>query len=114
QRAAWAALLQYHHGVALREAGKYPEARAAFEVVMRQNPGRPEAVEAALRWGQSLKEEGIRKVEAAQKLLLAAKKPEETAAAGKVRDDGVRMLREAVKHLEGHAEQLRQLGKHSE
>ncbi len=108
RHSGWVALLQYHHGVALRELGKFPEARAVFDQVVKQNPGRPEAVEASLRWGQCLKEEGVGKVEVAHKLLAAAKKPEETAAANKVREDGVRLLRDAVKHLEVHAEQLKQ------
>ena len=32
--AGWATLLQYHHGVALREAGKRAEARAVFDLVV--------------------------------------------------------------------------------
>jgi TolA-binding protein len=108
ERTGWAAILQYHHGVALREAGKLPEARAVFDQLLKQSPGRPEALEAALRWGQCLKEEGARKVAAAEKLLATAKKAEENSAALKQRDDGVLLLREAITHLERHAEQLKQ------
>src|SRR5207302_1346329 len=43
QRNGWVAVLRYHHGVALREAKKYSEARAAFESVVKQFAGRPEA-----------------------------------------------------------------------
>ncbi len=107
QRAGWAALLQYHHGVALREAGKLAEARGVFEQIVRQSPGRPEALEAGLRLGQCLKDEGAGKLAAAEKLRTAAKKPEELSAAAKVRDEGVRRLHEAAKLLENHAEQLK-------
>jgi TolA-binding protein len=106
QRAQWAAILQYHHGVALREAGKLPEARAVFEQTIRQAPGRPEALEASFRWAQCVKDEGAQKLQLAAKLHAAAKKPEETSAASKVRDDGVRVLHEAAKHLEKQAEHL--------
>ena len=47
--AAWVTLLQYHHGVALREAGKRQEARAIFDQVVKAAPDRPEAADAALR-----------------------------------------------------------------
>src|SRR5260370_35770631 len=57
-RAGWVALLQYHHGVALKEAGKHPEARAAFDLVVKQAPTQPEAGEAAPPLGQGFKYEG--------------------------------------------------------
>jgi cellulose synthase operon protein C len=107
ERANWAAVLQYHHGVALREAGKFPEARAAFDLIVKQAPNRPEALEAGLRWGQCLKEEGAGKLAAARKLLAEAKQPPQTAAGTKLRDEGLRLLRDAVTHLERHAEQLK-------
>src|SRR5207247_761572 len=55
ERGGWVSLLRYHHGVALREAGKLPEARGAFELVIKQAGRPPEAAEAALRLGQCLK-----------------------------------------------------------
>ena len=61
-RAGWVPLLQYHHGVALREAGKRPEARAVFDQVVKQAPDRPEAADAALRFGQCLKDDGQQKI----------------------------------------------------
>src|SRR5439155_2549610 len=67
ERSNWVALLQYHHGLALREAGNLPAARAVFEGLIRQFPNRAETIEAALRRGQCLKEEGQQKVEAARK-----------------------------------------------
>ncbi len=99
-------LLRYHHGVALREAGKLPEARAVFDMVVKQAAGKPEAIEAALRLGQCLKEEGQLRLEAARKLLFSPKK-EEVAQGQKVLDEGYRSLRDAVNFLEAQAEQLK-------
>lgn len=99
-------LLRYHHGVALREAGRFAEARAAFDQVMKQAPGRAEGFEAALRWGQSLKEEGTQKVEAARKLFTSGRK-EDVAPGAKLRDEGMKALQDAVRHLEAQAEQLK-------
>jgi TolA-binding protein len=107
ERASWIALLRYHHGVALREAGKLPEARAVFDLVVKQAVGRPEASEAALRLGQTLKEEGEQRLEAGRKVFVSAKKPEEKVQAQKLFDDGFRSVREAVAFLEGHADQLK-------
>jgi TolA-binding protein len=100
ERAGWVSLLRYHHGVALREAGKLDEARAVFDVVVKQSPDRPEAAEAALRWGQCLKEEARRKLAASQK----AQGP----AAKALQGEGVKALRDAIHYLEAQAEQLKQ------
>jgi cellulose synthase operon protein C len=107
QQAGLIPLLRYHHGVALREAGKLPEARAAFDLVIKQAAGRPEAGEAALRLGQTLKEQGERHLDLGRKLMAAAKKPEEKAVAQKSFDDGFRDVREAVAFFENHAELLK-------
>jgi TolA-binding protein len=100
QRADWISLLRYHHGLAIREAGKLPEARAAFDLVVKQAGGRPEAIEAALRLGQCLKDEGRQKLAAAQN----AQGP----AANALREEGARFLRESIQYLENQAEQLKQ------
>ncbi len=108
-RAAWVHLLQYHHGVCLREAGKRPEARAVLALVVQQSPDRPEAAEAALRSGQSLKEDGELKIaEGRKKLVQPNLKPEEAAAAGRMIEDGAKDLRDAMQYLLTQAEQLRQ------
>jgi TolA-binding protein len=104
-RAHWVALLRYHHGVALREGGKLPEARAVFESVLKQAPGRPEAAESALRLGQCLKEEGQHKIEAARKQQSTAKKPEDHAAVQKLQTEGFKNIAAAAAFLEGQAEQ---------
>jgi TolA-binding protein len=107
-RAAWVPLLQYHHGLALKESGKRAEARAVLEGVIKGSPNRPEAAEAALRWGQSLKDDGLAKVADAQKRLAnPGQKPEEKAAATKALDDGLKYVRDAVAYLETQAEGLK-------
>jgi TolA-binding protein len=107
-RAAWVPLLQYHHGLALKEAGKRAEARAVLEGVIKGSPNRPEAAEAALRWGQSLKDDGLAKVaDARKKLANPGLKPEEKAAATKALEDGLKDVRDAVAYLETQADGLK-------
>ncbi len=107
--AAWATLLQYHHGVALREAGKRAEARAVFDQVVKSAPDRPEAADAALRFGQCLRDDGQQKIaDAAKKLATPNLKPEETTAAQNLMNDGVKDLRDAVQYLHTQAEQFKQ------
>jgi TolA-binding protein len=107
-RAGWVPLLQYHHGVALREAGKRPEARAIFDLVVKTSPDRPEAAEAALRSGQCLKDDGQAKIDDGRKKLTGNLKSEEKAAAQKLLDDGVKEMRDAAAFLQGQADQLKQ------
>jgi len=108
QKAEELGVVRYHHGVALREAGKLAEARNVFDQVMKQSANRPEAADAALRYGQCLVDEGKQKIEAAQKVLASSKKPEDVAAAGRNADEGYKEIALAVQFLEGQAEQLRQ------
>jgi TolA-binding protein len=107
-RAGWVVLLQYHQGVALREAGKFAAARDVFDNLIRQFPNRPEAAEAALRRGQCLKDEAALKIEAAEKKLAAANlKPPELADARKQHEEGMRALQGAVQYLVDQANQLK-------
>lgn len=105
---ALTALLRYHHGVALKEAGKLPEARAMFEAVIKLGGQRPEAVEAALRIGQCMKEEGQQRLDTAQKMRSSAKTPEQIAAVQKVADEGYKLIRDSVSYLETKADQAKQ------
>ncbi len=108
-RAGWVALLRYHHGVALREAGKRSEARAIFDLVVKETPERPEAAEAALRSGQCLEDDARIKLAAArQKLLNPGLKPEEIAAARKALDEAVKETREAIAYFGAQAAALQQ------
>jgi TolA-binding protein len=108
QQAGVIHLLRYHHGVALREAGKLADARAQFALVLKDAGDRPEAAEAALRLGQCLKDEGVQKVELSTKALAAVKKPEDQTAALKLREEGFSLVRQAVAHLEQQADKLKE------
>jgi tetratricopeptide (TPR) repeat protein len=107
-RAGWFPLMQYHHGLALKEAGKHSEARNVLDQVLRQSAGQPEAAEAALRWGQSLKEDGLQKLAEARKILSRSyAKGEEVTAANLALQTALKDIRDAVQYLEAQAEQLR-------
>ena len=108
-RAAWIHLLRFHNGIALREAGKLPEARALFDQVVKQAPKSPEGVESALRFGQCLKEEGLAKIEAGKKLLQAIKKPQESGPGEAAINEGLKSIRDASTFFETSAEQLKSL-----
>lgn len=106
-RAGWVPLLQYHHAVALREAGKRREAKDILDLVMRQSANRPEVAEAALRAGQCLKEDGQQKIAEAKKRLEQPNlNPADRAAAQKILDDGTKDVRDAVQYFLSQAEQL--------
>src|SRR6185437_11214615 len=108
-RAAWVSLLQYHQGVALREAGKRREAKEILDLVVRQSAGRPEAADAALRAGQCLKDEGqLKIIEANKRLSQPNLKPQDYATARKNADEGIKDVRDAVQYFLAQAEQLRQ------
>src|SRR5439155_8310248 len=51
-RADWAPLIQYHHGLALREANKLPDAQKTFEGIVQKFPNWSDAPQAASRAGQ--------------------------------------------------------------
>jgi TolA-binding protein len=107
-RAGWVALLQYHQGVALQEAGKLNDARGVFDQVVKQAGNRPEGPEAAIRSGQCLREEGGLKIAAAHKTLANPNlKPEEQAAAHRLWEEGVKMVRDAAQYLEGQLPPLK-------
>jgi TolA-binding protein len=104
--------LQYHPGVALKEAGKQSEARSVLESLAKQSPASPEAAEAALRWAQCLKEEGKFEVLLARLSLVIVgsleKKSEVLAAGKKELDEGAKAMREAVRFLEAQADLLKE------
>ncbi|MBX3400377.1 MAG: tetratricopeptide repeat protein [Gemmataceae bacterium] len=53
ERAEWAHLLKFHHGVALFESAKLPEAKQIFDELVNAGRGKPIGAEAALRAGQT-------------------------------------------------------------
>jgi TolA-binding protein len=106
-RADWVPLLIYHHGVALREAGKLAEARGVFDQVVKTAGNRPEANDAVLRIGQCLQQEGMQKIgEARKKLATPNLKPEETAQAQKLLEDGYKTIRDVTTYYESQVDPL--------
>ncbi|HVL12342.1 MAG TPA: tetratricopeptide repeat protein, partial [Gemmata sp.] len=66
-RKDWVALLRYHHGVALFEANKTSEARAAFDQAMQAAGQTPIGAEAALKMTQCLADESGKKLAEVEK-----------------------------------------------
>jgi tetratricopeptide (TPR) repeat protein len=98
-RAPWVATLQYNLGLALKDSGKFAEARSVFEAMSKQFATSPEAIEASWRVGQSQREEAVAKLEAAEKALLAAGgKPAETATAQAQLDAGAKAVKDAAEY----------------
>lgn len=77
-RAEWVAIMRYHHGVALFEAGKHGEARGAFDQAVQVAANKPIGAEAALRGCQCHAEEIKAKIAALEK-SKANMKPEQVA-----------------------------------
>jgi TolA-binding protein len=93
-RADWVPLVQYHLALALKESGKVPEARTAFEAIVKQFPSWPQAPEAAWRDGECRKELSLARLEAARKVAATpGAKPEQLAAANKEIDESLNALR---------------------
>ncbi len=105
ERSFWVGLMRYHQGVALREAGKLPEARALFEGVLKSSAGRPEANDAALRLGQCMLDEGRARIEAAHKLGGSARK-EDQAKGQQLAAEAIKSLHTAVDFLQTQAKKL--------
>jgi tetratricopeptide (TPR) repeat protein len=107
ERVNWIPLLAYHHGVALREAGKLPEARGVFEQVVKIGGNRPEANDALLRWGQCLQQEGMQKIEAGRRMVANPKPKSEDAAQGqKLIEEGFKAIRDVTAYYEAQVEPL--------
>jgi TolA-binding protein len=106
-RAAWVPLLQFHHAVALQEAGQAGEARAVFEALIKQYPDRPEAAEATLFRGICLRDEGSQGIDQANQTLGAPDlKPAAAEAARKSLAEAQQMVRDAIDYFERQADLL--------
>lgn len=99
------ALLRYHHGVALQEAGKFAEARQALESIAPLVQNKPLAIEGSLRAGQCRIAEGRKLLETARPLLAnTGLKPDQLNAAQQQWQQGVAALTESAQNLERQAE----------
>jgi tetratricopeptide (TPR) repeat protein len=72
KKAPLAAQMRYHHGVALREAGRGKEALALFEGIISQWPDTAEASEASLASIQVRQKESIDKLRATRQAVASA------------------------------------------
>jgi TolA-binding protein len=106
RRAAWLPLIQYRHALALMDAGQHEEARAVLDELRRTQPERPEAAEAALCWGQALRDGGAQLIERANQVRgNESLPPADRQRAAKEVERGERMVREALEFFESQAEQ---------
>ncbi|MCS6977294.1 MAG: tetratricopeptide repeat protein [Gemmatales bacterium] len=104
KRIELALALRYHHGLALREAGRLTDARNVFGSIARDFAQRPEAADGAWRSGQCRREELLQSLEEVRKVLSNAQaKPEEVTAAQAKREEVARGLRELVQYFQDQA-----------
>lgn len=115
QKPEWLALLRFHHGVALAESNKMPEARTAFEQAAQAAPKLPVAVEATLKATQCQADEFKKKVEGFEKQKAQPNlKPDQIAAVDNQLKGAKADLANVGKLFEQRAEQHRQAHPQSE
>jgi tetratricopeptide (TPR) repeat protein len=103
------ALLRYHHGLALQEAGKFAEARQALDSINQLVPNKPITAEAVLRSCQCRIAEGRKAIEMAkQQLANPGLKPEQIGAANNMLAQGNAALNESAQTLERRSAELKQ------
>jgi len=103
------ALLRYHHGLALQEAGKFAEARVALDTITQLVTNRPITAEAALRSAQCRIAEGRKTIETArQQLVNTGLKPEQIGAANNMIAQGNAALNESAQTLERRSDEFKQ------
>jgi tetratricopeptide (TPR) repeat protein len=106
-RVAWVPLIQYHHGMSLRESNKLPEARALFENIAKQHAARPEGPEAAWRAGQCRREEQMARMKLSREAIAKpGAKPEEITAAKGVITDALNQIKATAQYFQEQAQQL--------
>jgi cellulose synthase operon protein C len=103
------ALLRYHHGVALQEAGKFGDARQVLDSVQQLAANTPVGIEASLRGGQCRIAEARKAIEAARmQLASAGGKPDQVNAANQVLQNAFNAMNDAGLTLERRGEEYRQ------
>ncbi len=108
ERAEWNALLKYHHAVAVFETQKPADARKLFEEVVGQSPGKPIALEAALRSGQCRIAEGKAQIALGQMQMgQAGNDNNKKNAAGLQVQQGRAAINEAADQLNRRAEEAK-------
>lgn len=101
QQQEQAVLLHFQHGLAVKDTGKDPEAKALMEEFLKRFPDRPEAPEAGLRVGQALLNEAKALLEAAQVALADPNAAQDDQSAAKTkRQNAFRGLDSATQYFE--------------
>jgi cellulose synthase operon protein C len=100
-RAEWAHLLKFHHGVALFESAKLPESKQLFDELVNAGRGRPIGAEAALRAGQSALAIARKQIELGQQERNKPNlKPEQIQAAERTMQQGREAILQACDALQ--------------
>jgi TolA-binding protein len=98
--------LAYHHGLALQAAGKFGDARAAFDETLKLIPNTTEGADGAVHWAQCRRGEAAPLQETIKKLLInpiAANKEK----AKKLGEEVDKLLSEAATFLDAQADKLK-------
>src|SRR5262249_36009 len=108
ERSDWVPLIRYRHALALMDAGQPDEARAVLDDLQKAYPTRPEAAEAALCWGQALRDGGTQLIDRANQTLGNPRTlPADRKQAEKDVESGQKMVRDALSFYERQAEQYK-------
>jgi tetratricopeptide (TPR) repeat protein len=108
KRADWVLLIKYRHALAMMDAGQPDEARTIFDELRKVNPMRPEGVEAALCWGQALRETGAQLIERANQTLGNPNAlPVDRKQAEKDVETGQKLVSDALSFFERQADQYK-------
>jgi TolA-binding protein len=114
-RANWGPLLKYHHGVALKEVGRFAEARALFDTLLKEHASSPLAKEVILRRGQTVNAEARDAIGKAQQVLGTQDiKPNAAAEANRNIEEAWKMLTANLRYWETQAAQLQKTDPTSE
>jgi TolA-binding protein len=98
-------LLRQQHALALKDAGKFGEARTLLDLLRKEAGDRPEGWDAAIRWGQCLAADGAQTIDRTNQALAPPDlAPRDRQALEKQLEAGRGLVREAAHHFEALAD----------
>jgi TolA-binding protein len=101
--------LQYHQGLALREAGQFAAAQPVLDNLIRQFPNRPETPDVIVIRGQCARDDAQAKIDAAMKQLARTDlKPPEQVTASQNLNAAYQAMAPAAQYLVDQANQMKQ------
>ena len=108
-RTSWLPRLQFHHAIALAEAGRHREAQTILEHLLRDHPNGPESPEVLVHLVQCRWEEAWQQINQANETLAQPDlKPQTVTKLRKVEEEGQHLLREALRFCAAEAAQCKQ------